>query len=395
MGIELNNQQIYALYDLETWWGKQNDQLFEISGAAGTGKTTLIRYFIERIGLELNEVAFVAYMGKAATVMARNGLPGQTIHSLIYEYTRVLDLDEDGNIQLNERGKPKTKIAFELKEKLSKKIKLIVLDEAGMVNEKIGTDLMSYGIPIITLGDLNQLPPVFGKAFFLKNPNVILTQVMRQAEGNPIVWLAHRVLENLPLQTGVYGSSSVISKDDLNEFILKKSDIVITGTNKLRYEINNLFREQITPVRKLDFINVGEKLVCRKNNWNRSIDDIIFLTNGLTGYADFVDRESFNGKSMKIDFRPDFLKNKFFKNVVVDYKHLFECPTASNENDDRYTLGREKFEFAYALTCHSTQGSTYPNVVFLNEKGVFDADTYRRLQYTAITRASDQVTIVL
>lgn len=394
MGIELNTQQIYALYDLETWWGKQNDQLFEISGAAGTGKTTLIRYFIDRIGLDLSDVAFVAYMGKAATVMARNSLPGQTIHSLIYEYTRVLDLDEDGNIQLNERGKPKTKMTFELREKISKKVKLIVLDEAGMVNEKIGTDLLSYGIPIITLGDLNQLPPVFGKPFFLKNPNVILTQVMRQAEGDPIVWLAHRVLENLPLQTGVYGKSSVIKKDDLNEYILKKSDIVITGTNKLRYEVNNLFREQITPVRRLDFLNVGEKVVCRKNNWNRNIDDTIFLTNGLSGYVDFVDRESFNSKGLKIDFRPDFLKTKCFKNVVVDYKHLFESPSVSDD-DDRYILGREKFEFAYALTCHSTQGSTYPNVVFLNEKGIFDSDTYRRLQYTAITRASEQVTVVL
>ena len=394
MGIELNTQQIYALYDLETWWGKQNDQLFEISGAAGTGKTTLIRYFIDRIGLDLSDVAFVAYMGKAATVMARNGLPGQTIHSLIYEYTRVLDLDEDGNIQLNERGKPKTKMTFELREKISKKVKLIVLDEAGMVNEKIGTDLLSYGIPIITLGDLNQLPPVFGRPFFLKNPNVILTQVMRQAEGDPIVWLAHRVLENLPLQTGVYGKSSVIKKDDLNEYILKKSDIVITGTNKLRYEVNNLFREQITPVRRLDFLNVGEKVVCRKNNWNRNIDDTIFLTNGLSGYVDFVDRESFNGKGLKIDFRPDFLKTKCFKNVVVDYKHLFESPSVSDD-DDRYILGREKFEFAYALTCHSTQGSTYPNVVFLNEKGIFDADTYKRLQYTAITRASEQVTVVV
>ena len=131
----MNNQQIYALYDLETWWGKQNDQIFEISGAAGTGKTTLIRYFIERIGLELSEVAFVAFMGKAATIMARNGLPGQTIHSLIYEYIQVLDLDEEGNIQLNKRGKPLMKMEFKLRETIPKKIKLIVLDEAGMVIE--------------------------------------------------------------------------------------------------------------------------------------------------------------------------------------------------------------------------------------------------------------------
>ena len=216
---------------------------------------------------------------------------------------------------------------------------------------------------------------------------------MRQAEGDPIVWLAHQVLDNRPLQTGVYGKSAVIKKEDLNEFILKKSDIVITGTNKLRYAINNLFREEITPVRRLDFINEGEKIICRKNNWNRSIEDTLFLTNGLSGYADYIDRESFNGKEIKIDFRPDFLKNKCFKNLIVDFKHLFEEPSSSK--DDRTVFGRERFEFAYALTCHSTQGSTYPNVVFLNEKGVFDNETYKRLQYTAITRASEQITVVI
>ena len=63
MGIELNNQQIYTLYDLENWWNKSDDQVYEISGAAGTGKTFLIRYFIDRIGLDLSDVAFVAYMG--------------------------------------------------------------------------------------------------------------------------------------------------------------------------------------------------------------------------------------------------------------------------------------------------------------------------------------------
>ena len=75
MGIELNTQQIYALYDLETWWGKQNDQLFEISGAAGTGKTTLIRYFIDRIGLDLSDVAFVVYSVAYSSAIFTNFSP--------------------------------------------------------------------------------------------------------------------------------------------------------------------------------------------------------------------------------------------------------------------------------------------------------------------------------
>ena len=49
MAIEFNEQQIYALYDIEKWWHHSTKQVYELSGAAGTGKTTLIKYFIERM----------------------------------------------------------------------------------------------------------------------------------------------------------------------------------------------------------------------------------------------------------------------------------------------------------------------------------------------------------
>ena len=63
MGIELNKGQIFACYDLENWWRNSNEQVIEVEGAAGTGKTTMIIYFIERIGLDLKDVLFVSYMG--------------------------------------------------------------------------------------------------------------------------------------------------------------------------------------------------------------------------------------------------------------------------------------------------------------------------------------------
>lgn len=358
-----------------------------------THNTTLIRYAIDKLGIDLSEVAFIAYMGKAALQMARNGLPAQTIHSFIYTYEKVVDTDEDGKILLTESGKPKTKFVFTLKDHLPKKCQLIVLDEGSMVNGEIGKDILSFGIPVIVLGDLNQLPPVFGKPFFLNNPNYILTKVMRQAENNPIVWLAHNVLNNETLKYGVYGKSSVIRKSDLSEFMLNQSDIVLTCTNKLRYEINTLFRENIKNIRKLDIPNVGEKIICRKNNWSKSIDKSIFLTNGMSGTVDYLDIESFNGKGLKIDFKPDFI-NKKFKNLTIDYKRLFATPNTNLDND-AFDFTREKFEFAYAITTHLSQGSQYGNVIFLNEKNTFDADTYRRLQYTAITRAQQTITIVI
>ena len=38
MGIELTNEQVYALYDIENWWNKSDDQVYELSSLAGGGK---------------------------------------------------------------------------------------------------------------------------------------------------------------------------------------------------------------------------------------------------------------------------------------------------------------------------------------------------------------------
>ena len=395
MGIELNTEQIYLIYDLETWFhSATSKQTYEISGAAGTGKTTCIKYFIERLGLSYDEVLFVAFMGKAATQMARNGLPAKTIHSTIYEYTEKIARDDEGKIILLPNHKPKLIHSFELKDHISKKIKLIVLDEAGMVDERMGKDLLSFGIPVIVLGDLNQLPPVFGKPFFLNNPDTILTQIMRQAENNPIVWLSQQVLNYKPLHYGVYGTSSVISKKDLTDYHFRNSDIIITGTNRLRYNINNYCREYIKGIKNLDYPHLYEKVICRKNNWDQCIGKNIYLTNGTTGFVDELYRDSFNGKSIMIDFRPDFI-DKAFKRLTIDYKHLYEVPGQENPDEQSFRFMYEKFEYAYAITLHSAQGSQWDRVLYLHEDFARSQEDRKKTLYTAITRGVIGDTIVI
>ena len=389
MGIELNRQQIHALYDIESWWHKRNDQIFEISGAAGTGKTFLVNYFIEQIGLEPRDVAFTAFAGKAAMQLARNGLPASTIHSLIYDHEKVADLDENGKVQYSSSGKILTKFEFRLKERLFKNPKLIVVDEASMVNKKLADDLLSYGIPVIALGDLNQLPPVMGNPVFLVNPNIRLTQIMRQAENDPIVWLSQRVLNRQPLMYGNYGKSTVWPKDEMTGKALVSTDVVLTATNKRKKSINELFRTKLLNIRKLEVPQVGEKIICTKNNWSRSINDVIYLMNGICGTIDFIDMSTFNGKGVTIDFKPDFL-NTSFRNVSMDYKYLFDLYEDENKID-RFG-GMDQFEFAYAMTTHKSQGSQWKDVTFLDERA-FDADTYRKLVYTAITRAREAIHI--
>ena len=244
----------------------------------------------------------------------------------------------------------------------------------------------------MALGDRNQLPPVFGKSVFLVEPDVTLHQIMRQNEGNPIIWLAHQVLEGKMPPYGVYKNSCVIRKEDLTEFQLKNADVILTGTNKLRFQINDLFREEYLGFSRLEIPYLGEKIMCRRNNWNRTIGDNLYLTNGLTGFIEYVDRESFNGKTIKLDFRPDFT-NKVFRNTVVDYGHLMRNEDPLEQNS--YKLGMDVFEFAYAITTYSSQGSQWDNVVGLHEDFLSSKEDRMRHLYTMITRAAQQICLVI
>lgn len=401
MGIELNNQQIYALYEGETWFHKGNKQTFEISGPSGSGKSSIIMYLIERLGLSMDQVMFLTYMGKAAYRLALLGLPARTIHSAIYDYTKVILRDKEGKIVYDEYGKPKKVGKFVLKDRIGKgKIKLIVIDEGSMVNEEVGKDLLSFGIPVVILGDLNQLPPVFGNPFFLKNPDVILTQIMRQKEGDPIIYLSQQVLAGKELEIGVYGKSEVIPRSSIKEFHFTKADMVLTETNRLRWNINNYFREDIRQYKQLDYPHIGEKVICRKNNWQRSIDNGVFLTNGMTGYVHDVFKNTYNKKSMVMDFRPDFTKS-VFKNVKFNYPYMYAIPSSalssSNNSLDNALndIYMDRFEYSYAITTHLSQGSQYNKVLFLNERMMRTKEDQIKLAYTAITRAIDSITIVV
>jgi ATP-dependent exoDNAse (exonuclease V) alpha subunit len=75
-------------------------------------------------------------------------------------------------------------------------VALFVIDECSMVDEEIGKDLLSFGVPVLVLGDPAQLPPVKGGGFFTEaDPDVMLTEIHRQAAENPIVRMATTIRE--------------------------------------------------------------------------------------------------------------------------------------------------------------------------------------------------------
>lgn len=409
--IDFNSEQIEAIYKAEEWYkslkespssvlSNRRKQVFEISGPAGSGKTTLVKYIIENLGIDMNEVRFVAFMGKAAVQLQRNGLPAQTIHSLIYDVVMEPVFDENGKPVILPSGNQKRKLAFCLKHDLftddDNEIKLIVVDEAGMVSGEIAEDLLSFGIPIIALGDLNQLKNPFGSEYFLVKPDIVLTKIHRQSEDSPVIWLSQEILKNHHLTPGQYGTSTVVKRSDFDPEMISKSDAVLCCTNQLRYAVNDMFRRDIKSLHhRLDVPNIGEKIICRRNKWNKSLmykGTEYFLCNGISGTVEYVDVSSYNGKKLEIDFKPDFLP-KSFHNLAMDYKHLY-APYGS-EDYDAIHLDLVPFEFAYALTVHLSQGSQYNDVAYFAEDGKFDNITKRKLNYTAITRAIDRITIFI
>lgn len=387
-----NSQQENGLMKAKEWFRTKNKQCFEISGIAGSGKTTLVYYIIQELGLTLDDVVFVAYIGKAALALARKGTPATTIHHLIYNVTDVPKLDENGNDVIDpSTNRPYTVAKFVKKEKLNPNIKLIVVDEGAMVSSQIANDLLSFGIPVIVLGDRNQLPPVIGQSVFLKNPDVQLTEPMRQSLNSPIIYLAQKAMNGERIEFGKYSDSvAVISKNQITDRMLLAPDVVICHKNSTREIINNRVRYDILK-KKSPHPSIGEKIICRQNNWSRSIDNEIYLINGLIGYVDNVYLETYNKRSICIDFRPEFLQTSAFHKLEIDYKYI--CAPYEEKLQMKRSY-YNKFEYAYAITCHLSQGSEYGKVLVYNED-IYDRSFYRKWLYTAITRSSNALILAL
>ncbi len=199
--MDWSAQQEKALREVADWIAEPGaPQVFRLFGYAGTGKTTLARHIAGDVE---GEVQFAAFTGKAALVLRSKGCgEARTIHSMIY---RPKDLDSDEPSFVLNEDSPASKAS------------LIVIDECSMVDEDLGRDLLSFGKKVLVLGDPAQLPPVKGGGFFTEQqPDVMLTEVHRQAAGNPIIKLSMQVRAGERLALGEHGVLRVISRNAID-----------------------------------------------------------------------------------------------------------------------------------------------------------------------------------
>jgi exodeoxyribonuclease-5 len=367
---DFSPQQDAALVAVARWLKARpgengHPQVFRLFGYAGTGKTTIARHLAEAVD---GKVAYAAFTGKAALVLRSKGCDGAgTIHSLIYRSRG--ESEEAPTFVLNPDGP-------------ASKAKLIVIDECSMVDEDLGRDLLSFGVPVLVLGDPAQLPPVKGGGFFTEaEPDAMLTEIHRQEADDPIVHLAMKVREGGRLAIGNHGLSRVISRDAVEREAVLEADQVLVGLNKTRRAYNSRIRDLLGRTSPMPV--AGDKLVCLRNDRQKGL-----LNGGLWTVSELrssksklitmrlMPEEDIGAKAVKVSVMPAFFEG--------------------GEEALPYELRRhsDEFDYGYALTVHKAQGSQWDNVYLFDESWAFREHRQRWL-YTALTRAAKQVTVVV
>lgn len=281
-------------------------------GAAGSGKTTVVKEVINRLQtlgfikpLEYQRcnganfkgynVAFVSFTGKAVEQL-RKAVPNElqngcmTIHNLL-EYAPI---QED---YIDENGKAKTRTIFLPRRDASCKIEqnIIIIDEAGMVGVELWNNLFNAlkiddSLKIVLIGDINQLPAVMGKSilgYALSSPHWVtstLTKIHRQALDNPIIANAHRIIA---------GKMPVVDNDKPNFRMCDIGSLTPQERDKIKakelpYEYYDKKNSEFNGYKTVLSVI---KMLYQNNKYNPAIDQIIVPQNvGLLG------QESLNRK---------------------------------------------------------------------------------------------------
>lgn len=357
MMIELSKDQAAAIDEISRWLDN-DEQVLTFGGYAGTGKTTLIRH------LDRHDVhtAVVAFTGKAVSVLHRKGVErAATLHSLIY---RPCGEDDEGDIMFT------TKKDIGL-------VDLVIVDEASMISGRLHDDLEAVAEKILYIGDHGQLEPIGYDPGLMRDPDIRLEKIHRQARGSKIIRYAHHVREGgEPLkwkESADVQTRTRWPKNDIHTF-----DAVLCGYNNTRHFANKKIREGRGHTG--DIPEVGETLICLYNNRDRGV------YNGLQVVVTAIRRHD-DPDGLWISYN-DFGGTACEVPIYVPQLGSSEKWDRNEEVRANFTL----FDWGYALTAHKSQGSEWDNVCVIQESGSWNM---MRWAYTAATRAAKKLTYIV
>lgn len=450
---------------------------YVLIGAAGTGKTTTQRAVAEtlledkklsvsrfksygstgaRQYLDCPSIAFVAYTRRAAANLAKailkspalaKALPNNimTIHSLLeFEPETYWDDTEK-----------KDKFRFAPMRTANNPLDIthLVIEESSMLGLDLWQqlyDALPVGVQIIFIGDINQLPPVFGPSILnyalVQLPIVELTQGYRNQ--GIVLENAWNILEGKPI------------KEDSHFVVMRGKNDTVIGQLKMSATLGAVFKQlnnMVDPDGQLEYdpedciiLSPWNKRELGTDNMNKWIAQFLgdkrgaivheviagfnklYLAEGdkamfnkrdcvitkITRNANYFGREPQLPGSDLTRFGVRIIgggKEDTLEDISLDYSN-FSLEALENEkaerkqqathvirvtyDDGRFDditgagdLGEQTFSLGYALTVHKAQGSEWRKVFIILHKD-HAVSLYRELFYTAVTRARTKVTII-
>jgi len=424
MSISLSEDQQVVYDKLFTYLrSPANNKEFRLGGLAGTGKSTLLSKFIQENRL-FDTVAVATFTGKAAERLLQTNLAKyaqvSTLHKLLY----APEFDEDTHEFLGFKLRPSIE-------------PIVFIDEASMVPLEYYEILMGYlnhprgGLKkLVFVGDHGQLPPVDASASKVPGAqpfNVVaedlldakLEKIHRQAQGSPIIQLAHNIRNARTFQDiqEVVRQAPIakVSEEDAFKGAIHyaRQDswhnvVNIVFKNTTRCAVNERFITMYG-ASKLGLPVIGLQNKSRKRSGKQVVaagpslaqlpsDDSVFIANGSRGLITEEPRLQKAVVTPWIDVvhipEVDFSGIGAVK-ALDTWKHVWNDPKAKITYDRR-TASILYMDWAFAITCHKSQGSSWKVVlVWLNDLGtVRDIDFLKKWLYTAVTRTEERLAFV-
>lgn len=364
-----------------------------ISGYAGTGKSTLVKFIVSALKVSDEDVVYTSFTGKATQVLQQKGNKNtETLHKLLFEsFPRP-----DGSFF----RRPVSIIPY----------KIVIVDEISMVPKSLMDQLMKYNVYIIGLGDPFQLPPINKNEdnHLLDNPHIFLDEIMRQAKESEIIQLTMKIRNGESIDNFKGKEVQILSKEELNTGMLQWADQILVATNATRKNINQQMRELYG---RCGNPSDGDKVICCRNYWDIMGRNESALINGTIGYLKnsyetfFILPVYLKPDNPKIDLiKADFATEtgEKFGTISIDKKLILEGEKSIDfktsfrvgKNPKYSALLPLEFEYGYAITTHKAQGSEWEKVLVIEEKFPFDKEEHARWLYTACTRSSGKLVLV-
>lgn len=440
-------------------------------GAAGTGKTTAQKGAVQKLvqspktGILQNHdhkhlphgvpgIVVCAYTRRATNNIRRNMDESMkanclTIHKLLEygpEYFQIVDAD--GNEKTSMRFQPMRNAM----NPLPREITTLIFEESSMIGTFLYNEIMEalqHECQIIFLGDIQQLPPVFGPAvlgFKLSElPTIELTEVYRQALESPIIRLAHRILSGKPISPAelpdwnvdgltikpwkkkIEAEAALSVSEKLFDSLYEagkydpENDIILIPFNKSYGTIeinksiaNHLARKSERVVWEVvsgfikHYFSIGDKVLYDRED---AIILDIYPNPSYTGVSPqrestYLDYWGHNNtpKDIELDSTGSEIEDIDFilaqvaadeEDRVTQSSHHIKLRMMDSETEKTITKAAEvnALILGYALTTHKAQGSEWDRV-FLLMHNSHATMLSREHIYTSVTRAKKELFII-